>query len=82
LAHVNTLLFLLNQTVNREDEELMARQVERRKALLVEAKYALDTDEVLLTMNFPYKEPLEVLITPDNAKRLAASLTRIFSDRV
>ena len=30
--------------------ELMARQVDRRKALLIEALYAVDTDEVLLMM--------------------------------
>ena len=36
----------------------MARQVDRRKALLIEALYAVDTDEVLLMMNFPDKEPL------------------------
>jgi hypothetical protein len=59
----------------------MARPVERRKALLVEALHALDTDEVLLMMNFPDKEPLEVLISPDNAKRLAASITRMFGDQ-
>jgi hypothetical protein len=48
---------------------------------LVEALYALDTDEVLMMMNFPDKESLEVLISPDNAKRLAASLTRMFGER-
>jgi hypothetical protein len=61
--------------------ELMARQVDRRKALLIEALYAVDTDEVLLMMNFPDKEPLEVLISPDNAKRLVASLTRMLGER-
>ena len=55
----------------------MARQVERRKALLVEALYAVGSDEVLLMLNFPDKEPLEVLVSPANAKRLVASLARI-----
>ena len=54
----------------------MARQVERRKALL-KALYAVGSDEVLLMMNFPDKEPLEVLVSPANAKRLVASLARI-----
>ena len=55
----------------------MARQVERRKALLVEALYAVGSDEVLLMMNCPDKERLEVLVSPANAKRLVASLARI-----
>jgi hypothetical protein len=59
----------------------MAKQVERRKALLVEALYAVDTDEVLLMMNFPDTEPLEVLMSLDNAKRLAASLTGMTGHR-
>jgi hypothetical protein len=28
-------------------------------------------------INFPDKEPLEILVSPDNAKRLAASLARM-----
>jgi hypothetical protein len=59
----------------------MAREVERRKARLVEALYAVDTDEVLLMMNFPDQEPLEVLVSLDNAKRLAASLTGMTDHR-
>jgi hypothetical protein len=59
----------------------MAREVERRKALLVEALYAVDTDQVLLMMNFPDKEPLEVLMSLQNAKRLAASLAGMTGHR-
>jgi hypothetical protein len=59
----------------------MAREVERRKARLVEALYAVDTDEVLLMMNFPDKGPLEVLMSLENAKRLAASLTGMAGHR-
>ena len=55
----------------------MARQVERHKALLAEALYSVDNHEVLLMLNFPDKEPLEVLISLDNARRLAASLARM-----
>ena len=51
----------------------MAREVERRNALLVEALYAVDTDEVLLMRNFRDKEAMEVLVSLENAKRLAAS---------
>jgi hypothetical protein len=47
----------------------MAREVERRKARLVEALYAVDTDEVLLMMNFPDKEPLEVLMSRWRTRR-------------
>jgi hypothetical protein len=48
---------------------------------LVEALYAVDTVEVLLMMNFPDKEPLEVLMSLENAKRPAASLTGMASHR-
>jgi hypothetical protein len=79
LGCASSLPFWSTRRRNREGEELIARQVERRKALLVEALHARDTDEA--DDELPDKEPLEVLISLDNAKRLAARLTRMSNDR-
>lgn len=50
---------------------------ERLKTKSVECLYAVDTDEVLLIMRFADRDPMEVLLSLDNAKLLRASLAKM-----